>query len=295
VNPEDSLGRYLADISRYPLLDRASERSLNDTIRAGAAAAQELERCSDPQRCAELDARVAAGVAARRRFVESNLRLVVSVVKRYQYTQMPLLDLIQEGNLGLLRAVDKFDARRGFRFSTYATWWIRQSVTRGIERSNRAVRLPSAVSQLVARLHRTRDEMAAELCRAPTLSELADELELSEWRVAELFVMSSEPVSLSEPFGDAEIEDVLADVDGLSPEDAAMVASSVSEVASLMAPLSERDRVILVLRFGLDRGLPRSLDEVAAMFNVSREELRHTEAAAMRALRAASEPATAAA
>jgi RNA polymerase sigma factor (sigma-70 family) len=214
--------------------------------------------------------------------------LVVSIAKRYRTSGLPLLDLVQEGNLGLLRAVDKFEWHKGFKFSTYSTWWIRQAIQRGIAKAARTIRLPVHAGHHVLRARRTRARLEAELQRSPTRSEIATELDLPEHELDALMHRAAAPVSLSEPLSDDsdhELADIVADRSATSPVDAAAAALLPAEIANLLAWLTPREREILTLRFGLDCGEPRTLKEVGQHFQVSRERIRQIQADAMTKLR----------
>jgi RNA polymerase sigma factor (sigma-70 family) len=291
AQPDEDLVRlYLNDVGKYALLTRAEEVRLAQTVEAGRQARTELTGNDQlaPSRRRELRRLVGLGEEATETFVKANLRLVVSVAKRYQAAELPLLDLVQEGNLGLIHAVEKFDWRKGFKFSTYATWWIRQAITRGIANSGRTVRLPVHVADLVGKVIESRGRLEAKLGRRPTIAELSSDLGLEEHRVGEILRYAAKPISLSEPVGsdgDAELGDMVEDRAGVSPFEVAAASLLCREVAKLLVVLDERERAILQLRFGLDRGQPRTLDEVGAHFNLTRERIRQIEARAMSKLR----------
>ena len=260
---EDLVRLYLTDIGQYTLLTKDDEVRLAKQIESGKAATAELDSATELTAAKKRDLRRAAreGEDAERAFVQSNLRLVVSIAKKYQASGLPLLDLIQEGNLGLMHAVEKFDWRKGFKFSTYATWWIRQAITRGIANTGRTIRLPVHAGDTLARLQKARSRLELKLGR---------------------------PATLSEPLredGDAELGDVVEDRSAESPFEVAATALLPEEIARLLAPLDEREREILKLRFGLDRGEPRTLEEVGEHFNLTRERIRQIEARAMSKLR----------
>ena len=289
--PEEDLVRlYLTDIGRYALLTKDDEARLAQATEAGREARGELAGAKGitPSRQRELRRLIRDGDEATETFVKANLRLVVSIAKKYQAAELPLLDLVQEGNLGLIHAVEKFDWRKGFKFSTYATWWIRQAITRGIANSGRTVRLPVHAGDLLTRVNKARGRLEGQLGRRPTVAELAADLELEEGRVTEILRHAGEPLSLSEPLredGDAELGDMVEDRGAVSPFDAAAVALLCDEVNQMLVALDEREREILRLRFGLDRGEPRTLDEVGKHFSLTRERIRQIEARAMSKLR----------
>ncbi|MBT4677482.1 MAG: sigma-70 family RNA polymerase sigma factor [Acidimicrobiaceae bacterium] len=288
---EDLVRLYLTDIGQYPLLTKEGEVRLAQQIEAGVEARTALAAKDDslaPARKRELKRNLKRGDDAQRTFVQSNLRLVVSIAKKYQASGLPLLDLIQEGNLGLMHAVEKFDWRKGFKFSTYATWWIRQAITRGIANTGRTIRLPVHAGDTLARLQKARSRLELKFGRQATLSELAAEVEMSEEKVTEALRFAAEPLSLSEPLredGDAELGDVVEDRSADSPFEMAAISLLPEEISRLLAPLDIREREILKLRFGLDRGEPRTLEEVGEHFNLTRERIRQIEARAMSKLR----------
>jgi RNA polymerase sigma factor (sigma-70 family) len=290
VGDDDLVRLYLTDIGRHALLTRDDETRLAKLIEAGADARLQLGGPGEasPERRRALCRMVRAGDDARRTFVEANLRLVVSIAKKYQASGVPLLDLIQDGNLGLIRAVAKFDYTKGFKFSTYATWWIRQGIQRGIASTAHTIRLPNHATEQLLRARNTWARLEAELRRTPTLGEVAAELELPEHDVSVILRRGTDPVSLSEPLSadsDTELADVVADRAAASPVEAAATALLPREVAKLLAPLAAREREILTLRFGLDRGEPRTLEEVGQHFNLTRERIRQLQTRAMSKLR----------
>ena len=288
---EDLVRLYLNEIGRYPLLVKADEERLGSAVEKGLQAAAELaqpgERLS-PARRRQLRALVQEGERATTEFCQANLRLVVSIAKRYQASGLPLLDLVQEGNLGLLHAVEKFDYKKGFKFSTYATWWIRQAITRGIANTGRTIRLPVHAGDLVNRVQRASARLEVRLSRRPTLAEVAAEVDLTPARVAEVLSMATEAVSISAPLsdeGDGELGDVMEDVTALSPLEEALANSVPAELARLLAVLEEREREILRLRYGLDQGEPRTLEEVGERMHLTRERIRQIESRALCKLR----------
>jgi RNA polymerase sigma factor (sigma-70 family) len=291
AQPEEDLVRlYLKDVGKHGLLTKDDEVRLAQAVEAGRVARVELAAAGgiEPSRRRHLSRLAREGDQATERFVTANLRLVVSIAKRYQASELPLLDLVQEGNLGLIHAVEKFDWRRGFKFSTYATWWIRQAITRGIANSGRTVRLPVHAGDLAVRVTKTRGRLEGQLGRPPTTAELAADLGVAETKVTEILCYVTRTVSLSEPLrvdGDAELGDIVEDRAAVSPFDAAAAALLSREVAKMLLVLDDRERAILQLRFGLDRGEPRTLDEVGEYFNLTRERIRQIEARAMAKLR----------
>jgi RNA polymerase primary sigma factor len=231
---------------------------------------------------------IKAAELSRAHLVEANLRLVVSVARKYGVNHLPLLDLIQEGNIGLLRAVEKFEYRRGFKFSTYATWWIRQAVTRAIADQARTIRIPVHMIETIKKLNRMDYQLAQEAGYEPTMAELGEAMEMSSERVAEIRKMSGFPLSLETPVGeeqDSRLGDFIEDKSGLSPDDEASFRLLQDQIAKSLSDLSERERRIIQLRYGLEDNVPRTLEEVGKVFSVTRERIRQIEAKALRKLR----------
>jgi RNA polymerase primary sigma factor len=280
---------YLDEIGRHPLLTAEDETHLAQAYEAGVDAELKLADTDpdDPAREA-LEQLAERGEWARRTMIESNLRLVVSIARRFSATGLPLGDLVQEGNLGLLRAVEKFDWRKGFKFSTYATWWIRQAIARGAaDRGPRAIRLPVHVDEQVGRLRRTQTRLHERLGREPTDAELAAELEVPVDKVERLQDTAQAITSLDMPVGDdgAALQDFLEDDSAVGPDELAVEALGREALARALLALPKRERQVLVLRFGLDSGTPRTLEEVGAVMGFSRERARQVERDALAALR----------
>jgi RNA polymerase sigma factor (sigma-70 family) len=287
---EDLVRLYLKDVGRYALLTKDDEVRLAQAAEAGHDARTELATRGGlrANRKRELHRIVGAGDAATETLVNANLRLVVSIAKKYQRSDLPLLDLVQEGNLGLIHAVEKFDWRKGFKFSTYATWWIRQAITRGIERGGRTIRLPAQASTLLTQATQSRARLETELGRRPTVAELSADLDVGEAKIAEILRHAAAPRSLSEPLGDdggLQVGDLVEDQQAASPFEAAAATLLVGEVAQMLTGLDDREREVIRLRFGLDRGEPRTLNEVGARFGLTRERIRQIESRAMSKLR----------
>ncbi|MGK5558101.1 sigma-70 family RNA polymerase sigma factor [Actinomadura kijaniata] len=288
----DTMKDYLARIGRTPLLTAEQEVELAKRIEAGLLARERLDSgtgLTDEDR-ADLEWIAADGRRAKAHMVEANLRLVVSLAKRYAGRGLPLTDLVQEGNLGLIRAVEKFEYRRGLKFSTYAVWWIKQSLGRALADQSRVVRLPSHVVEVVNRMNRTRRELVLELDREPTTAELAAALELPPAKVELLRRQSAEPVSLHARIGDdadgGELGDLIEDTDTPDPSDVVAASLLRAELDRVMdATLTEREADVIALRFGLAGGEPKTLDEVGRRFGVTRERIRQIEAKGMAKLR----------
>ncbi len=287
---QDLLGRYLSEIGRHALLTRDDEQGLGRNIQAGRRAAGILAKGGDltPERREELTEIVARGDRAAKQFIQSNLRLVVSIAKRYQASSLPLLDLVQEGNLGLIHALDKFDFSRGFKFSTYATWWIRQSITRAIANTGRTIRLPVRAGETVTNVQRAQARLESALGRAPTVVEMVEETGMPRDRVIEALTLAPSPLSIFEPCGSddsGELGDLLADPLATAPFDEVMTACLPAQVNDLLGVLDARERHVVCLRYGLDRGSPRTLQEVAEECGLTREGIRHIEKKALNKLR----------
>jgi len=289
--PQQDLVRlYLRDVGRHRLLTKGEEVRLAQVIEAGREACTELSARggTSSAHVFELRRTVRAGEAAAETFTNGNLRLVVSIAKQYRAADLSLLDLVQEGNIGLMHAVEKFDWRKGFKFSTYASWWIRQAIARGITNNGRTIRLPVHAGDLLNRVVKERDHFEAQHGRRATIAELAADLGVSPDRIAEILRHLVTPVSLSEPLhhdGQAELGDLVADHTAVSPFEAAALAMLSCEVARMLTGLGRREREIIRLRFGLDGGEPRTLEQVGAHFGLTRERIRQIEARAMEKLR----------
>ena len=289
---EDLLQLYLNDIGRHPLLTRADELRLGTIVQAGLAAAATLDRgqaLSLAER-QELQAVVEAGAEATRQFIRANLRLVVSIAKRYQAAGLPLLDIIQEGNFGLIQAVERFDPRRGFKFSTYATWWIRQTIARGIANTSRTIRLPVHAGDQLLAIRMAATALEPRLGRVPKPAELADAVTIPARKVEELLPHLAEPVSLSEHLtdGDTELGDLVEDHTAPPPDQVVFASMLPAQVAQMLSVLEPREQEVLCLRYGLDRGKPRTLEEVGERFGLTREGVRQVELKAISKLRRSS-------
>ncbi len=277
---DDPVRMYLKEIGRVPLLSMEQEKSLAMRIEAG-----ELEARRD----GSADQRVMdSGEEAKRQLTEANLRLVVSIAKKYVGRGMLFLDLIQEGNLGLIRAVEKFDYRKGYKFSTYATWWIRQAITRALADQARTIRIPVHMVETINRLIKVSRQLLQELGREPTVEEIADSMGLTPEKVREVMKISQEPISLETPIGeeeDSHLGDFIEDQEAVAPAEAASVMLLKEKMQDVLQNLTERERKVLVLRFGLEDGHQRTLEEVGQEFGVTRERIRQIEAKALRKLR----------
>ena len=293
----DLVRMYLREIGQYPLLTDKQEVELAQAIEGGEKAIQRLEKernRASARTIDRLEADLVKGRAARRRFIQSNLRLVVSIARRYQGMGLPLLDLIQEGNLGLMRAVEKFDWRKGFKFSTYATWWIRQAITRAIADTARTIRIPVHMVEAVQKVRKIQEELLDKYGREPTVDEIAEEAGFAPDKVQEIFRIMPEPVSLETPVGEDEETELLHFIEDQSaeaPSESALQSMLQEDLRSVLDTLSDRERRVLELRFGLADGRPRTLEEIGKEFNLTRERIRQIEAKALAKLRHPSAPA----
>nr|PZM97067.1 MAG: RNA polymerase subunit sigma [Thermocrispum agreste] len=281
---------YLNGIGKTALLTAADEVELAKRIEAGVFAQHVLDTEEDlsDERRAELKALVADGQQAKNHLLEANLRLVVSLAKRYTGRGMPLLDLIQEGNLGLIRAVEKFDYTKGFKFSTYATWWIRQAITRGMADQGRTIRLPVHLVEQVNKLSRIKRDLHQKLGREATNEELAAESGIPEDKVAKLLDHARDPVSLDMPVGteeDAPLGDFIEDAEATDAESAVISGILQDDLRRVLATLDEREQNVIRLRYGIDDGQPRTLDQIGKHFGLSRERVRQIEREVMSKLR----------
>ena len=286
----DSLPQYLREIGRVPLLTAADEVRLSQAIEAGRDASERLRAnaTANDDETANLEAIVREGEAARATLTASNLRLVVSVARRYSNRGMPLIDLIQEGNLGLLRAVEKFDWRRGFKFSTYATWWIRQAVTRAIADDARTIRIPVHLYDVINRLRRLSGQLHQELGREPTDDELSTALDMSVDRIRELNQVLAQPISLDGFVGEdteTRLSDVVADDAAADLESVAEQRLLQEQIRDLLMTLTSRERQVIELRFGLQDDQDGTLTSIGREIGVTRERIRQIEATALRKLR----------
>src|ERR1700760_1234103 len=286
----DPVRMYLKEIGKVPLLTAEEEVDLAKRIEAGLFASEKLatttKKVGDKLR-RELEAIERDGQIAKRKLVEANLRLVVSIAKRYVGRGMLFLDLIQEGNLGLIRAVEKFDYTKGYKFSTYATWWIRQAITRGIADQARTIRVPVHMVETINKLARIQRQLHQDLGREPTPEELAGELGIEPERVAEIQRIAQEPVSLQSPIGEEESDlgDFIEDADAVVPIEAAAFIMLQDQLERVLDNLAEREQRIIQLRFGLTDGHPRTLEEVGREFGVTRERIRQIESKTLAKLR----------
>ena len=291
INIDAHVKMYLKEIGKVNLLTPEEELSLAKRMADGETAKEQLEEIGediDEDTKKQIDLLIADGEKAKKSLAEANLRLVVSIAKRYVGRGMLFLDLIQEGNLGLIKAVDKFDYTKGYKFSTYATWWIRQAITRAIADQARTIRIPVHMVETINKLVRVSRQLVQELGREPTPEELAKELNMPVDKVREISKISQEPVSLETPIGeeeDSHLGDFIPDEDAPAPSEAASFVLLKEQLGAVLETLSEREAKVLRLRFGLDDGRARTLEEVGKEFDVTRERIRQIEAKALRKLR----------
>lgn len=301
VSVEDPVRMYLKEIGKVPLLSADEEIELAQNMEDGAVAtekinvlkgrldgASEEEKAEIKEEIKTLQRDVDKGADAKKRLAEANLRLVVSIAKRYVGRGMLFLDLIQEGNLGLIKAVEKFDYKKGYKFSTYATWWIRQAITRAIADQARTIRIPVHMVETINKLIRVSRQLLQELGREPSPEEIAKEMNMPVERVREILKISQEPVSLETPIGeeeDSHLGDFVKDDNVPVPADAAAFTLLKEQLEEVLGTLTEREQKVLTLRFGLEDGRARTLEEVGKEFNVTRERIRQIEAKALRKLR----------
>ena len=301
VSVEDPVRMYLKEIGKVPLLSADEEIELAQNMEDGAVAtekinvlkgrldgASEEEKAEIKEEIKTLQRDVDKGADAKKRLAEANLRLVVSIAKRYVGRGMLFLDLIQEGNLGLIKAVEKFDYKKGYKFSTYATWWIRQAITRAIADQARTIRIPVHMVETINKLIRVSRQLLQELGREPSPEEIATEMNMPGERVREILKISQEPVSLETPIGeeeDSHLGDFIKDDNVPVPADAAAFTLLKEQLEEVLGTLTEREQKVLTLRFGLEDGRARTLEEVGKEFNVTRERIRQIEAKALRKLR----------
>jgi len=292
----DSVRMYLKEIGRVPLLTAEDEVDLAKKIEAGMLASERLADLEagggldqlDPAERRKLDRLVKKGERAKSELTQANLRLVVSIAKRYVGRGMLILDLIQEGNLGLMRAVEKFDYTKGFKFSTYATWWIRQAITRAIADQARTIRIPVHMVESINKVHRVQRQMMQDLEREPTIEELADKVDLSPARVREIMRISQDLLSLDSPVGeedDSNLADFIEDQQAEAPAEMAAKMMLNSAVEEALQELNDREKAVVRMRFGLDDGQARTLEEVGREFGVTRERIRQIESKTLAKLR----------
>jgi RNA polymerase primary sigma factor len=286
----DLFRQYLGEIGRIPLLSAQEEVELAHRVEAGLFAEEKLGRepGPDPRLAGELDMLVIQGRMAKRLLIEANLRLVVSVAKRYAGRGLTMPDLVQEGNLGLIRAVEKFDYVRGYKFSTYATWWIRQAMSRALADQARTIRVPVHVVELINRVVRVQRRMLQEQGREPATADVAAQLGLTPERVREVLRLAQEPISLYAPVGeedDVALGDLIEDGDAASPAESAAFLLLRESLEAVLSTLGERERQVVQLRYGLDDGRPRTLEEIGRIFGVTRERIRQIESKTLGKLR----------
>ncbi len=289
---DEAIRQYLDGIGCYELLTAEDEVRLAKAIETGRKAAVALETEKNPAKRRKLERLLREGDEARQVFIRSNLRLVVSIAKRYSHSRLPFLDLVQEGNLGLIRAVEKFEYRKGFKFSTYATWWIRQAITRAIADKSRTIRVPVHMMDTITQMQTAENNLTKRLGRQPTDEELAEESGLTVEKIREARKVAPEPVSIFEPVGEdnATLGDFIEDEDASAPFELIASKLNVENLKHVLERLNERERTIIEMRYGLNGHEPATLDEVGRHFNVTRERIRQIEAKALAKMRHPSTP-----
>ena len=290
IAADDTISLYLKEMARVPLLAPAEEITLAKSLEKGRRASKKLEKigATDEEQASKLRRYIREGNKSRDHLIKANTRLVVSIAKKYMGQGVPFSDLIQEGNLGLMKAVEKFDYRRGYKFSTYATWWIRQAITRALADQGRTIRVPVHMSDRIRKLHQVSRQLEQVWGRKPTAEELAKEMELEPTKVRWMLRVSRHPVSLERPVGeeeDSELGNFIEDEDALTPPDAAYHRLLQEKLEDVLSTLTPREARILRLRFGLQNGRSYTLEEVGKKFGLTRERIRQIEGQALRKLR----------
>jgi len=289
---DEAIRQYLDGIGTFDLLTAEDEVRLAKAIETGRKAQSALENETDPTKRRQLRQMVRAGEEARQTFIRANLRLVVSIAKRYSRARLPFLDLVQEGNLGLIRAVEKFEYRKGFKFSTYATWWIRQAITRAIADKSRTIRVPVHMMDTINQMQTAEANLTKKLGRQPNDAELAEESGLTVEKIIIARKVAPEPISIFEPVGEdnTTLGDFIEDVDAAAPFELIASKLNIEQLRHVLDRLNERERTIIEMRYGLGEREPATLDEVGRHFNVTRERIRQIEAKALAKMRHPSTP-----
>jgi RNA polymerase primary sigma factor len=289
---DEAVRQYLDGIGTYMLLTAEDEVHLAKAIETGKKAEAALPDETDSAKRRELKRLIRTGEEARQTFIRANLRLVVSIAKRYGHARLPFLDLVQEGNLGLIRAVEKFEYRKGFKFSTYATWWIRQAITRAIADKSRTIRVPVHMMDTITQMQTAESNLTRRLGRKPTDDELAEESGLTVKKITEARKVAPEPISLFEPIGEdnATLGDFIADDEAATPFDLIASKLNIEDLRQILDRLNDRERTIIEMRYGLNGTVPATLDEVGRHFDVTRERIRQIEAKALAKMRHPSTP-----
>ncbi len=289
---DEAVRQYLDGIGTYMLLTAEDEVQLAKAIEVGKKAEAALPDETDSAKRRDMKRLIRTGEEARQTFIRANLRLVVSIAKRYGHARLPFLDLVQEGNLGLIRAVEKFEYRKGFKFSTYATWWIRQAITRAIADKSRTIRVPVHMMDTITQMQTAESNLTRRLGRKPSDDELAEESGLTVKKIIEARKVAPEPISIFEPIGEdnATLGDFIADDEAATPFDLIASKLNIEDLRNILERLNERERTIIQMRYGLDGTVPATLDEVGRHFDVTRERIRQIEAKALAKMRHPSTP-----